>query len=86
MKSQTIEAVMHFAAFIEVAESMRSPALYYRNNTIGTLTLLEAMLAEGVTKFVFSSTAALYGNPQRTPIMKEMILRLRVHTAIPSSW
>jgi UDP-glucose 4-epimerase len=70
-KSHTIDAVMHFAALIEVAESMKVPELYYRNNSAGTLTLLEAMLAAGVRKFVFSSTAALYGNPERTPIQEE---------------
>jgi UDP-glucose 4-epimerase len=61
---------MHFAALIEVAESMQVPELYFRNNSAGTLTLLEAMLAAGVTRFVFSSTAALYGNPERTPIQE----------------
>ena len=70
-KSHVIDAVLHFAALIEVAESMKVPELYYRNNSAGTLTLLEAMLAAGVTKFVFSSTAALYGNPERTPIQEE---------------
>ncbi len=70
-KSHTIDSVMHFAALIEVAESMKVPELYYRNNSAGTLTLLEAMLAAGVRKFVFSSTAALYGNPERTPIQEE---------------
>src|SRR4249920_4177733 len=62
-KSHAIDAVMHFAALIEVAESMKAPELHYRNNSAGTLTLLEAMLAAGVRKLVFSSTAALYGNP-----------------------
>ena len=70
-KSHRIDAVMHFAALIEVAESMKAPELYFRNNTVGTLTLLEAMLAVGVNKFVFSSTAALYGNPERTPIQED---------------
>lgn len=69
--SNKIDAVMHFAALIEVAESMKVPELYFRNNTAGTLTLLEAMLAARVNKLVFSSTAALYGNPERTPIQEE---------------
>src|SRR5262245_25890075 len=56
-KAHHVEAVMHFAAVIEVAESMKFPERYYRNNSAGTLTLLEAMLAAGVGKFVFSSTA-----------------------------
>jgi UDP-glucose 4-epimerase len=63
-----IEAVMHFAAFIEAGESMKFPEKYFRNNTANALTLLEALLAHGVRRFVFSSTAALYGTPERTPI------------------
>lgn len=62
------EAVLHFAAFIEAGESMQAPEKYFRNNSAGTLTLLEAMLGNGVTRLIFSSTAALYGEPQRTPI------------------
>jgi UDP-glucose 4-epimerase len=65
------EAVLHFAAFIEAGESMQLPEKYFRNNTANTLTLLEAMLAAGVNKFVFSSTAALYGNPLSTPITED---------------
>jgi UDP-glucose 4-epimerase len=64
-------AVMHFAALIEAGESMKSPALFFRNNTANTLTLLEATLAAGVNNFVFSSTAALFGNPARTPIEED---------------
>jgi len=63
-----IDAVMHFAACIEVGESVRDPAKYYRNNVANTLTLLEAMVAHGVDKFIFSSTAAIFGEPQYTPI------------------
>jgi len=62
------EAVMHFAALIEAAESMSVPERYFRNNTASTLTLLETMLEHGTKQIVFSSTAALYGNPERTPI------------------
>jgi UDP-glucose 4-epimerase len=62
------EAVLHFAAFIEAGESMQTPEKYFRNNTAATLTLLEAMLHHKVNKLVFSSTAALYGEPERTPI------------------
>jgi UDP-glucose 4-epimerase len=62
------QAVMHFAAFIEAGESMRRPEKYFRNNTANTLTLLEALLAHRVQRFVFSSTAALYGAPEKTPI------------------
>lgn len=63
-----VEAVMHFAAYIEAGESMHKPAKYFRNNSANALTLLDAMTDHKVGKFVFSSTAALYGNPQRVPI------------------
>ena len=63
-----VHAVLHFAALLEVGESMRVPERYFRNNSAGTLTLLEAMLARGVSRMVFSSTAALFGNPLRMPI------------------
>jgi UDP-glucose-4-epimerase GalE len=63
-----IQAVMHFAAFLDVGESVREPAKYYRNNVGGALTVLEAMAAESVRYFVFSSTCATYGEPRETPI------------------
>lgn len=62
------EAVLHFAASIEVGESMREPIKHFRNNTANAFVLFEAMLEHGVKKLVFSSTAALYGNPARVPI------------------
>ena len=61
-------AVMHFAAWLSVPASVTDPAGYYRNNVIGTLTLLEAMVAARITRFVFSSTAAVFGEPQQVPI------------------
>ncbi|GHV04361.1 UDP-glucose 4-epimerase GalE [Campylobacterota bacterium] len=61
-------AVVHFAAFAYVGESVTDPQKYYANNLIGTLNLLEAMLGAGVKKIVFSSTCATYGEPQYTPI------------------
>ncbi len=70
-RSQKIDAVMHFAAFIEAGESMKAPARFFRNNTANTLNLLDAMVEAGVLRFVFSSTAALFGNPDRTPIEDE---------------
>jgi UDP-glucose 4-epimerase len=73
-RSRAIDAVMHFAALIEAGESMKAPATFFRNNTANALTLLEAMLAAGVKRFVFSSTAALYGNPVRTPIEENDLL------------
>ena len=66
-----IAAVMHFAAYIFVGESVENPQKYYDNNVVGTLTLLEAMLAASVKKFVFSSTAAIYGIPQVSPIPED---------------
>lgn len=65
-----IEAVIHFAANSLVGESMTNPAKYYNNNVYGTLQLLEAMNEHGVKRMVFSSTAATYGEPERTPIME----------------
>jgi UDP-glucose 4-epimerase len=62
------DGVLHFAALIEAGESMQKPEIYFRNNTASTLSLLEAMLATGVNKFVFSSTAAVYGEPEVSPI------------------
>ncbi|WP_024538262.1 UDP-glucose 4-epimerase GalE [Comamonas badia] len=63
-----LQAVLHFAARSLVGESAREPALYLRNNVTGTLNLLDAMRSAGVGKLVFSSTAAVYGNPLYTPI------------------
>lgn len=64
----SISAVMHFAAFIEVGESVKLPAKYYQNNLAASLNLLEVMLQHQVKKFILSSTAAVYGEPQYTPI------------------
>jgi UDP-glucose-4-epimerase GalE len=61
-------AVMHFAAWLSVPDSVRDPAGYYRNNVTGTMGTLEAMAAEGCRQFVFSSTCAVYGEPVETPI------------------
>lgn len=70
-----VDAVMHFAALIEAGESMKVPEIYFRNNTASTLTLLEAMLAAGVSRLVFSSTAAVYGEPEKTPIAEDAKLQ-----------
>jgi UDP-glucose 4-epimerase len=72
---ERIEAVMHFAALIEAGESMVYPERFFRNNTAATLTLLEAMLARGVKRLVFSSTAAVYGQPEETPIKEDAPLQ-----------
>lgn len=63
-----IDAVIHFAAFIVVSESVENPSKYYRNNTLGTLNLLETMIKYNVKKIVFSSTCAVYGNPNYVPL------------------
>jgi UDP-glucose 4-epimerase len=65
------DGILHFAALIEAGESMKCPELYFRNNTAGTLSLLEAMQATGHNKIVFSSTAACYGEPETTPILED---------------
>jgi UDP-glucose 4-epimerase len=70
-----IDGVMHFAALIEAGESMKKPEIYFRNNSATTLSLLESMLATGVNRLVFSSTAAVYGEPESTPIVEEAPLR-----------
>jgi UDP-glucose 4-epimerase len=66
-----IDAVMHFAAYIAVGESVTEPGMYYANNVVGTLNLLEAMRSAKIDKFVFSSTCAVYGVPQFTPLVED---------------
>jgi UDP-glucose-4-epimerase GalE len=68
LRRHEVFAVMHFAAFLDVGESVREPIRYYRNNVGGALSVLEAMAAESVKHFVFSSTCATYGEPIETPI------------------
>jgi UDP-glucose-4-epimerase GalE len=68
LQEEQIEAVIHFAAYIAVGESTQRPELYFSNNVSGSLTLFEAMLDAGVTRLVFSSTAAAYGVPKTVPI------------------
>jgi UDP-glucose 4-epimerase len=67
-KKHKFDAVMHFASFIQVGESMKLPAKYYRNNFTNTQTLLDAMNDHGIRKFIFSSTAAIFGEPEYVPI------------------
>ena len=71
MRRAHVDAVMHFAAWSSVGDSVRDPIGYYRNNVTGTLAVLEAMAAEHVPLFVFSSTAAVFGNPVETPITED---------------
>jgi UDP-glucose 4-epimerase len=74
-KQYPIDAVMHFAALIEAGESMKAPEQFFRNNTAHSLTLIETMLANGVKRLVFSSTAALFGNPETLPIGEDAALQ-----------
>jgi UDP-glucose 4-epimerase len=67
-KKYSIEAVLHFAAFIEVGESVKDPQKYYKNNVENTLNLFQVMLENDVKKLIFSSTAATFGNPEYSPI------------------
>lgn len=75
-KAYSVQAVMHFAAFIDVRESVKDPGKYYVNNVAHTLNLLQAMLAHHVKRFVFSSTAAIFGNPLTSLIDEN-------HTCLP---
>jgi UDP-arabinose 4-epimerase len=72
---QEVEAVIHFAAYTYVGESMTDPGKYFRNNVAGTINLLDAMVATGVRDVVFSSTAAVYGEPEQVPIPDSHPLR-----------
>ncbi len=71
LRQGRFDGVMHFAALIEAGESMKRPEIYFRNNTASTLALFEAMLATGHDRLVFSSTAACYGEPEKTPILED---------------
>jgi UDP-glucose 4-epimerase len=70
LRRHRVECVMHFAALAYVGESVTQPLTYYRNNTAGAVSLLEAMERAGVDRFVFSSTCATYGEPEQTPIVE----------------
>ena len=72
---QPFDAVLHFAALIEAGESMKTPEVFFRNNTASTLSLLEAVLAHGPKRLVFSSTAAVYGEPETIPIAEDARLK-----------
>lgn len=67
-EAQQFDAVMHFAAFIRVEESVAQPGKYFRNNFCNAISLLDAMVRHGVRRFIFSSTAAVYGEPQHVPL------------------
>ncbi len=71
LTDHSIDAVIHLAAFIEAGESVEQPDKYFRNNTLNGMTLLDAMRDTGVGRLVFSSTAAVYGEPERVPIAED---------------
>ncbi len=71
MRENDIDTVIHFAAFIEVGESVKQPDKYFRNNTISSMTLLDAMRDCGVGRMVFSSTASVYGAPDTVPVTED---------------
>src|SRR5512140_1603452 len=68
ISAHAVESVIHFAGSVVVPESMRDPLAYYRNNTMTTRSLLNATVKSGVRRFIFSSTAAVYGNPDQVPV------------------
>ncbi len=82
MATHAIDCVMHFAALTYVGESVGDPLAYYGNNTAGTISLLRAMHAAGVKRLVFSSTCAVYGEPEATPIIETM----RQEPVSPYGW
>lgn len=71
LQSRHVGAVMHFAALLSVGASVKDPIEYYANNVIGAVSVLQSMVTAGVTNLVFSSTAAVFGNPERTPITED---------------
>jgi len=71
IKKYKIDAVIHFAAFTYVGESVENPEMYYRNNVLGSFNLINAVNEAGIKKFVFSSTCSIYGNPERVPISEK---------------
>ncbi len=75
LRDKQIDAVMHFAAFIEVGESTQEPLRYYRNNVCDTRVLLSAMEEAGVERFIFSSSAAVYGIPEKVPVSEGQSLQ-----------
>ena len=74
-EGKPFDNVLHFAALVDAGESMQRPEIYFRNNTASTLALLEAVIAEGPRRVVFSSTAAVYGEPESVPIKEDARLK-----------
>ncbi|WP_262694534.1 UDP-glucose 4-epimerase GalE [Kordiimonas aquimaris] len=86
MKEHNIDAVVHFAALIEAGESVKDPQAFYNVNTGGSLALLQAMQDAGVARIVFSSTAAVYGQPADNAPLKESLLKLPINPYGHSKW
>jgi UDP-arabinose 4-epimerase len=78
--------VIHLASHINVRESLVHPEKYYRNNLLGTLSLLEAMIEENIPNLIFSSSAAIYGNGKETPLQETDTPSLSILMASPNSW
>lgn len=70
-KNNAIDVVIHFAGYISMGESMEYPGMYFENNVLSTVNILDAMMANNVKQFVFSSTAGVYGNPKHIPISED---------------
>jgi UDP-glucose 4-epimerase len=70
-----VDAIVHFAGSVVVPQSIRDPLLYYRNNTMATRNLLQVAVRRGISKFIFSSTAAVYGNPDTSPVPEDAATR-----------
>ena len=75
IETHRVTAIVHFAASLVVPESMHDPLGYYQNNTMNTCLLLQAAVAGGVRHFIFSSTAAVYGNPEHSPVREDAVTR-----------
>src|SRR5580658_11162442 len=71
IREHAVDAIIHFAASIVVPESVRDPLAYYRNNTVNSRALIECAVNNGVRHFIFSSTAAVYGNPAQIPVRED---------------
>jgi UDP-glucose 4-epimerase len=75
LRDEAIDAIIHFAASIVVPDSVRDPLDYYRNNTVNTRALIECAVKAGIRNFIFSSTAAVYGNPAEIPVTENVQLQ-----------
>src|SRR6266705_1217893 len=83
--AHVVDSIIHFAGSVVVADSMRDPLAYYLNNTMTTRSLLNAAIKGGVNRFIFSSTAAVYGNPDQVPVPEHAPTRRRASDWQPSA-